>query len=616
MTISMNRDRSNLTDVVLFSILIGILATLYGGYAYGSGHHLDHEPVVRRAMDPTFLTNDFYTNANDGFGPRYYFSRLVAALAALIPLPFVYFLLTMVSNCLVALITALAARDLFRSSGIAALLACAVVMSIETFSLGSGAIMYAAQLNPGRLAMPLVLLSVWAGLRQAPILCAASAGFASLLHPTFGLEAGAVALGGILLVKLLRREGPSVGTIAAGVVILAAFAAANIVPYRSMVRCVDSRQFVDIVARFRKPHESLPSSFGKPAYLEAAGFLLAAGISWLWWKRDSGTDGRHVAGVASVVALIILLCIPGYFFVEVVPTRIWAVAQTFRLLILLKWGGLVLFSGTIARLLEARSRRESLVEAPLIALGLLSPLTTALAHVSRWLRESMTKDPWLTARVGPALTAALILGVLWTFSRPDSTVLLLFIVFLAMAVPYILIPWSRARVVAGGLAVVLVIACAVGPEVPVAGTAVHHFGPKITFSDFDNDEVDIGLYARHNTPQDAVFLTPPSLGQFRITAERAIIVDFISIPYQDPALLEWHRRILDVYGTPKMTGFKAKRELDEMYREIDDSTMIRVANEYGASYAVLYNETETGLTSLYSNGTYKVVSLNITASRD
>jgi hypothetical protein len=230
MTDFMNRDRSNLTDVVFFSILIGILATLYGGYTYGTGHHMDHEPVVRRVMDPTFLTNDFYTNANDGFGPRYYFSRLVAGIAAVLPLPIVYFVLTLLSNCFVALVTALAARDLFRSSKMAGLLACAVVMSIETFSLGSGALMYASQLNPGRLAMPLVLLSIWAGFRQAPILCAASAGFASLLHPTFGLEAGGVALVTLLLVRLRRGEGASVGRIVAGFVILAAFAAANIVP--------------------------------------------------------------------------------------------------------------------------------------------------------------------------------------------------------------------------------------------------------------------------------------------------------------------------------------------------------------------------------------------------
>jgi hypothetical protein len=64
-----------------------------------------------------------------------------------------------------------------------------------------------------------------------------------------------------------------------------------------------------------------------------------------------------------------------------------------------------------------------------------------------------------------------------------------------------------------------------------------------------------------------------------------------------------------------MTGFRAKRELEEMYREIDDAKLIRVANEYGASYAVLYSETETDLPVLYVNGTYKVVKLNVLASR-
>jgi hypothetical protein len=133
--------------------------------------------------------------------------------------------------------------------------------------------------------------------------------------------------------------------------------------------------------------------------------------------------------------------------------------------------------------------------------------------------------------------------------------------------------------------------------------------PIITLADLRGPEVEIASFARGHIREDAVFLTPPLFGQFRITARRAIVVDFRWFPFHDLAMVEWRRRLSDCYGEAERAGFKAAFEMDRSYRAITDKKLIYIAKKYGSLYAVLYKETPTPFPILFENDTYKIVKI-------
>jgi len=121
---------------------------------------------------------------------------------------------------------------------------------------------------------------------------------------------------------------------------------------------------------------------------------------------------------------------------------------------------------------------------------------------------------------------------------------------------------------------------------------------------------EVARRARDLSPQDAVFLTPPWAGRFRLVAERAVVAEFKLVAFHDTGINEWRKRMFDCYGTPHQRGFYGLGEMTENYRRITDAKLSQVAEAYGASYAVLYADTQSDLPILYANSRYKVVSLS------
>jgi hypothetical protein len=101
------------------------------------------------------------------------------------------------------------------------------------------------------------------------------------------------------------------------------------------------------------------------------------------------------------------------------------------------------------------------------------------------------------------------------------------------------------------------------------------------------------------------------MGIFRVMAERAIVVDFKSFSYHDQAMVEWRQRLVECYGEPPpgIGGFPAERAMEKNYRQIDDPWISRLAERYGVTHAVLYEETATSLPILFRGGPYKVVAV-------
>jgi hypothetical protein len=90
------------------------------------------------------------------------------------------------------------------------------------------------------------------------------------------------------------------------------------------------------------------------------------------------------------------------------------------------------------------------------------------------------------------------------------------------------------------------------------------------------DLTQLANFAKTSVRADAVVLTPPNFGAFRVFAERAIVVDFKAWAFGNPTV--WRERLTGVYGDfGDARGFELMAYLDEAYREIDDGGMARIA---------------------------------------
>ncbi len=618
--------------VLFYAVLIGSMATIWG-YRYGDGNQIEQLPIVMRAIDPSYLVNDFFTNATQGFGPRSFFAIFVATITRLfsshhglttaatfeVGLPAVYLGLTILGNIGISFVTSRAARDLFDGSDLAGLIAAAAVMTLKTFWVGYSNIIYDYFLEPAHLAMPFLLLAVWAGLRRQPLWCALAATVAALFHPLMGLETGALMLGIILLDSAWQRFfRPMTGDgnyqprhfwaqFGLGGLVFAGVAAAILVPYVAGTH-IAAGQFIQILAFFRHPHHYIPSTFGVWQFLQAFVFLLPTGIAAYYGVQNSIKLQSIFSRSAALVITLVLLSLGGYLFVEVFPSRLWTTAQTLRLLYIIKWMGLVLIAGWVGFQLETNRRHE--VAAFVLLASLISQLTLFLASIARLLKDwTETHLPLLNPIFREGLVLVFMVPLLLVFP-PETRIYILFPFFALMA--FCLFYWGKhwlAFSVNLGLAALVFIVTISGSHFLPATVMGFVDQPVITLAQLSGDNIDVAAFARDNTPTGAIFLTPPNLGEFRFTADRAIVVDFDAFPFEDQAMAEWQQRIFDCYGVPSLEGFDAVPQMRDNYTAISDDRLLALQAKYHFSYAVLYSSTATNFPILYHNKTFKLAAI-------
>jgi len=501
-------------DVVWLSVVAAVMATLTAGYGYQTGGHLEQPsvlPVLMRALDSPYLADDGLTDASMRVGPLSDFARFMAALPGVMPLPLLYILLTVLANILVAVITGLFARDLFQKSDLAGVLASCFVMSMDTFALGWGSSTHTAAFVANHLSTPFVLLSIWTAIRQRPLICATSAGVASLLDPLLGLETGALALM-VMALQVILGHGNRVSTsrrlalarIGGAALVLGGVAALSLVPYFGMER-------TSALMHLRYPQRYVPSSLGQAGYLEPIMFLIATAIAWHWWREDSQTHREVTVGLLALALGGLLLGLGKHFLLESVPSRILATAQAFRLPFLVQWLGLVLVAGTTAGLLQIHNGREGRFDAYLLLVGVLSPLTMGATHLERFVRKRSSRLKRLVdERSGFELAFMSVVIALLLLAKPRiTTVFLFWILFVPLCLAYLADRrLSRGFVVVSTLSLVAALSVSDGILTFDIGTGRDHIWPACTLSDPSGDEVNGARYAGSSTAQGAIFVTP------------------------------------------------------------------------------------------------------------
>lgn len=289
---------------------------------------------------------------------------------------------------------------------------------------------------------------------------------------------------------------------------------------------------LDAIARLRIPHHYLPQNWGQDILLPF--FLhLALGICGLLlhWPR-----GRHAALMLYSAALILI----GLIFVYLTTVLIFipqiALLQGYRFGGLLSFLCFLFFAGGIGQVLVDRcfdSRRLILL---CIGVGLVYLL-----------------DFYFSVELLLFLNVCFILDLMSNTQVYERVykrfVLVTSVCFLAV--------------------------CLKG-NFPISRDALLHQGQKSSLYE----------WIRTHTDKDALFVVPVDrMTQFRLFAQRAIVIDWKGFPLYSPNESDiWLKRLQDVTAS---TELSARRMRDQGYREMDAARAQFLSDTYNVQYIVM-----------------------------
>src|SRR5688572_11288204 len=96
------------------SILIAIAFCFYHAHVKDVSNYYEMISLIRRALDPAYVSRDFAINSNFPFGPRAYYVSVMASLNGLWDLSIVFFYTRAFIYLLIAYLTFSLASSLFK----------------------------------------------------------------------------------------------------------------------------------------------------------------------------------------------------------------------------------------------------------------------------------------------------------------------------------------------------------------------------------------------------------------------------------------------------------------------------------------------------------------------
>ena len=547
--------KSHRTPFLTVSVFLGIIVTLFN-YSFGNNDHIEQLPIIYRTLDADYLTNDFFVNSNAGFSPRYYYSKFVGFLGFLIGIPLFFFIGTLLSNIAVSILTYLCAKTLFKNE-LTGIIASAMVMVMPTIALGGDLVLYASMFTPTTLVFPMILLAFYFFLKEKMLLCVLTTGVASIFHVLIGFEYGVLFLFVSIILDIIQKKGFKIilKKLSLFVVILV-FLLPNLIPHFQQNTVIESSLFIEIVAKFRHPHHYilggvLPGADFLKLFIIEFIILITFGIV----KRNI-TEARHLKSIETFTILFSLGAGLSFIFVEGFPTKLVTTLQFLRLLNFGKWLLLILVSYFIA--LEISKRKFNLRNRlTIILFGLLilmSGISIAKIILSITLFSFLIFLSYRQKKKNFTVISTVLIGL----------ILILNVVNISKLGPY-----QKKYLSSKGLT---------------------------------NTESELSKFIQSNTEKNSVFLAPHLFGFLRTETKRAIVVDFKAFPFQEGAMQEWYQRIKDCYGLDTY-------EFEEVYKSVTDEKILQLQQKYHFNYAVLHEETQTKIPTIYSNSEYKIIDL-------
>lgn len=600
-------------------LLIIVFGCCFGAFIarYFLGYEGDHEqlPLLFRALDSSFIRNDFFTNTSDTFGPRYYFIEFIAGIARRVGFSEAYFRVAQFPNILTGIISGLFAYWLANRSKLAGLLAASIVLTIDCFNLGNSSEIRTYSAIPLHLAMPFLLLGIWSYIDQRFIMGTIAFILASFFHPLLAYGTAICLLTAHICLfnfQLAHEQNIRKKITLSLMLFLLCGTILWYLPTDGSVKITDD-EFIHILAFFRHPHHYVPSEFRVEQYFLVLTFSIASACALYILQNYYENIQKLLPYFLIVYFLLLIGCVCGFIFVEIYPTRIFVTAQPFRFLYIFKWISFAIFAYLAKHTLETYKPPVSYLSFLTLAIGLLSAYTLCCAVLLILLYEKKLKDYTLLslAIFLISLGATCIYLLNWRIELQAPYYILLLC---------ILIVSSTIRQVKHAIAFVLLTGLSFNffiknlrddSPYKLAHNFFMYRPTRHTLEQYPYiSHREISEALKTKTPVDAIIIAPQDFGWVRFLANRALVVDYKAFPFQDAAMKEWHERLQIVYGPTEKLGPEAYKDFENNYRNISDSKLSTLSEKYGSNFAILFKDTPSSFPTLFENNQFKIVNIN------
>ena len=330
--------RKHITLAGLFLALIILTFPFLIKYVFVAHNQYEQLPIIFRHLDSDYLANDWSTNLNSQFSPRIFFTLYIGMWTRFFSLPIIYFIHYIITIACIASATYLFTRSLIRSP-VAALLTTVAVLYGQKITLG-GNDLVGRDFDPSRPAFSLVILSFVLILSKrfytSAIIFAASA----YLHPLIGFEAPFVFYASFLISSIITRKNRVLKQIIKSIFLYMLLVLPAIVIYvisflRQQFVPISSMDLMAIVTTVVSPFHYKPTTWPFASYFKFTLLILLFLIFLRLLKKR--LDKFISMTVGYVVFTVLLLCAVSFIFTELVPIYKIAVAQFFRLTVLVYW---------------------------------------------------------------------------------------------------------------------------------------------------------------------------------------------------------------------------------------------------------------------------------------
>jgi hypothetical protein len=527
-------------------------------YKYGVGNQASQLPLVKHAMDPSYLANDWVVGLrSEIISPRYFYTETLAAISEITGLSAAVFILYTAS-----LITIISGIWLFideifddklaATITVGLLLAHHVTVPVIPFppNLG-GHQLIQDYLIPSHIANAFILMGLVYSVRNLYRRAFVFFGVATLFHVvnsfwisvTVGLCIVVIEAGLEIKNRNFELALKSIPWDAA--IIYGMISSPVVVPLLISTQSSSvGFEAVYITAWIRHPHHYLLSKFSGLTTIVTILFVLIGIILLHYFQHMLFADNTKKKFVFTYAySLIAVFLFGGYVFTEVIPFEIVIQLIPFRVDDFLY---LVLYGGV----------------AKLVVVGLSE------------MGDRTSYDPVNFSVM--ILCGIMLIGV---------------------------IGWG------GGLAL-----AQSGAEIgPISGGVA---GPDKTLSEIyvqtppQDDNLETAYdWIESETPTDVIFLASPSQSRFRLGSSRARVVNFKSFPFGSESAVEWEQRMNAVCNAKirqfETKGFNIQEQCGERFNNMTQKEATNVAESYNASW-ILTKNSEYDFPRRHSVGEYHI----------
>ncbi|MFO0957873.1 MAG: DUF6798 domain-containing protein [Isosphaeraceae bacterium] len=579
-----------------FFLLFGLYLTCHG-YHSRDGDQAYRLPLLLDRQDASLFASDPFVRAFDAFNPHRGSLVVLDASSRLVGLSltlFGFYGLTYALTCL-------GIGRLACSVGAPPVLAVAILLLTRAGNIGTNHL-FEPEFLDRLLAFGLgwIAFGAWiSGARSAPGIVGASIGAAAWIHPSMGLQLGALvgsawgilAVGPASIREPWRRALAGLACLAVGLlpaVLLQAGQGA--VLFEGMPR----DEFVLIEAYVQSPQHLVPHLWRASQWMAWACFPILAVLAMI---RGPWTSARGRGAV--VLGLNLRGLGLAYGAVEIARIPQVILFQPFRMATVARGLALMAFAPRLAELLQDR-RGPGVIRAAVVIAGLTGDWALVVATAVEL--SATAADRW-GSRFRWLVPGVVLAYGLWFLGHHDTELghrPMLAALALAVAWRWIgPLGWTPRR------ARWALLACWIVPLgawfsaiLPPGGpswlaSARSRLVERCRFLETPTDDMErLAVWCRTETPEASLFVGPPQPKTFRLWAHRPLAFNRSGTPYHAAGLADWLARFRDHVGFEGTNAefasayLRNRQALESRYQAMTDSERAELAIRQGADYLI------------------------------